>query len=442
MSSKNDKISESATVSENWFASEPIQGLRTALCYGFGSPYARQVEKMPTVNPVKRICMIVLLAMGCISGVGAQLPPEMQADRLVVRAERQAREGEPAAALASLDDALALRIENSVEIPVDFWFRHAVLARIVGDHTRAVESATRYVTAAGSDAEHYLAALEILDSSELDLESLAREQEAQEAAERARREVEARAFSDPLVSGGYGPEMIEIPGGEFLIGCHWDCYGGDRALQRVSIQRFALSRHEVTFSEWDACVGGGGCGGYSPDDRGWGRGTRPVINVSWEDAQAYVSWLSAQTGEQYRLPSSSEWEYAARAGTETKYSWGDDVGYGMANCDSTSLFGGESSCGSRWDGVQTAPVGSFEPNGYGLYDVHGNVWEWVEDCNSFENVPSDGSAFLTEDCRWRAYRGGAWDDPPSLMRSMLQMGDYPQERSYDLGFRVARTLAP
>ena len=138
------------------------------------------------------------------------------------------------------------------------------------------------------------------------------------------------------------------------------------------------------------------------DERGWGRGRRPVINVSWEDAVAYTKWLSGQTGERCRLPSEAEWEYAARAGSVTKYSWGNEIGSNQANCDV---------CGSQWDGKQTAPVGSFDPNGWGLHDLHGNVWEWVQDCwnGSYQGAPTNGSAWESGDCSRRVLRGGSWN---------------------------------
>ena len=117
----------------------------------------------------------------------------------------------------------------------------------------------------------------------------------------------------------------------------------------------------MTFAEWYACLDAGGCGNYIPDDMRWGRGNRPVIHVSWDDAQSYVRWLSARTGKTYRLLSEAEWEYVARAGTETAYSWGDSVGVNRANCGS---------CGSAWDGEKTAPVGSFAANGWGVHDMH------------------------------------------------------------------------
>ena len=161
--------------------------------------------------------------------------------------------------------------------------------------------------------------------------------------------------------------MVDIPAGSFRMGCvtRGKCDGDEKPVHEVRVDAFALSKHEVTFAQWDVCTEYGNCSCVS--DEGWGRDDRPVVNVSWHDAQTYVVWLSRETGEAYRLPSEAEWEYAARAGTETRYSWGNDLGRGKANCDG---------CRSRWDDEKTAPVGSFPPNGFGLYDVHGNAYEW------------------------------------------------------------------
>ena len=163
----------------------------------------------------------------------------------------------------------------------------------------------------------------------------------------------------------YGcPEMIVIPAGKFIMGSpenELDRNASEGPPHEVTIAKpFALSKFEVTFEEWDACVAAAAC--PRVPDR-WGREKMPVINVSWVDAKQYVSWLSQLTGKEYRLPTEAEWEYAARAGVNTRYSWGDDLGMGNANCDG---------CGSPWDLQQTAPVGSFKPNRAGLYDMHGN----------------------------------------------------------------------
>ena len=234
------------------------------------------------------------------------------------------------------------------------------------------------------------------------------------------------------------PEMVVVPAGAFMMGSPPSEAGRDDdegPVHRVTIaEPFAAGVHEVTFEEWDACVGGGGCGGYRPGDSHWGRGGRPVINVSWEEARAYVDWLSRRTGEDYRLLSEAEWEYAARAGTTTRYHWGDEIGRNRVNC-------GGGNCGDRWE--FTAPVGSFEANAFGLHDVHGNVWEWVDDCwnDSYAGAPSDGSAWESGDCGRRVLRGGSWFNyNPSILRAADRHRNDAGVRDYYIGFRVARTL--
>ena len=223
------------------------------------------------------------------------------------------------------------------------------------------------------------------------------------------------------------PEMVVVPSGRFMMGSSE--YSFERPVHEVTIgELFAVGVYEVTFDEWDACRRGGGCS-HNPSDQGWGRGTRPVINVSWEDAQQYVRWLSNKTGERYRLLSASEWEYVARAGTTTAYHFGGGISPSQANYD-------------RSGHVKTVPVGSYPGNGFGLHDVHGNVWEWVEDCwnDSYRGAPSDGSAWTSGDCSIRVLRGGSWDDYPEVLRSAGRgWSDVGIRRNY-IGFRVARTL--
>jgi formylglycine-generating enzyme required for sulfatase activity len=238
------------------------------------------------------------------------------------------------------------------------------------------------------------------------------------------------------------PEMVVVPAGEFMMGSlpsEKGRRGSEGPQHKVTIARpMAVSKFEVTFADWDACVSGGGCPQEGrASDFGWGRGTRPVIFVSWDDAQHYVAWLSRMTGKVYRLLTEAEWEYAARAGTTTAYSWGDEIGKGNANC---------SACGSRWDNRQPAPVGSFAPNAFGLHDMHGNVSEWVEDCyhDNYSRAPTDGSPWTTGDCR-RVVRGGSWSFPRlpgELPRAAFRYW-LPTIAAYnDLGFRVGRTLTP
>jgi formylglycine-generating enzyme required for sulfatase activity len=232
------------------------------------------------------------------------------------------------------------------------------------------------------------------------------------------------------------PEMVVVPTGEFMMGSpadERDHYGNEDPLHRVTIARpLAVSKFEVTFEQWDACVAVGTCA-HVPDSN-MGRGTRPVINVTWDHVQQYVAWFSKMTGRPYRLLSEAEWEYAARAGTTTAYSWGDEIGKNNANCNG---------CGSEWDSRRTAPVGSFAPNEFGLYDMHGNVWEWVEDClhTDYEDAPKDGSAWLAQgDCNNRVIRGGSWIGYAVGLRSALRFSFSADDHGIDLGFRVARTL--
>ena len=193
---------------------------------------------------------------------------------------------------------------------------------------------------------------------------------------------------------GECPEMVVVPSGSFMMGSPGgeERRGDDEGPRhRVRIDyRFGVGIYEVTFAQWDACVSAGGCGGYRPDDRGWGRGNRPVMRVSWDDAQLYVRWLSQITGKTYRLLSESEWEYVARAGTTTPFHFGSTISTDQANYDGNYTYGGGRKGVYR---EKTISVGSFRANAWGLYDVHGNVWEWVGDCwnDSYTGAPADGS---------------------------------------------------
>jgi formylglycine-generating enzyme required for sulfatase activity len=232
------------------------------------------------------------------------------------------------------------------------------------------------------------------------------------------------------------PQMVVVPSGSFVMGSPANeptRFASEGPQHNVDINRpFAVSSTEVTFAEWDACVLYGGCD--RKDDAGWGRGQRPATNVSWTNARQYVSWISTITGKPYRLLTEAEYEYAARAGTTTAYPWGDDIGKNNANCDG---------CGSQWDNRQTAPVGSFPPNKFRLYDVVGNVWEWVEDCwhNNYVQAPADGSAWSAGgDCGNRTIRGGSWNSSPTFLRSAARNAATPDYSNFAVGFRIARSL--
>ncbi len=243
-------------------------------------------------------------------------------------------------------------------------------------------------------------------------------------------------FQDRLKDDSPAPELVVIPTGTFRMG---DIRGSGSANERPVHTVYvrgdtAIGRYETTFDEYDRFARS--TGRALPDDNRWGRGRRPVINVCWYDAVEYCQWLSQQTGKRYRLPTEAEWEYAARAGTESCYWWGEDGTSRMANC-----YGGDSS----WAGKQTAPVGSFEPNSFGLYDVAGNVWEWVQDYwhENYKGAPENGSAWQHEndgDFRQRVIRGGSWNAKPEFVRSSFRLQFNPGNRGYGIGFRIAHDI--
>ena len=231
------------------------------------------------------------------------------------------------------------------------------------------------------------------------------------------------------------PEMVVVPAGSFMMGSPAGEAGrtADEGPQhQVTIARpFAVGKFEVTFAEWDTCVTAGGCT-YRPDDKGWGRGKRPAITVSWDDIiRQYLPWLSRRTGKTYRLLTEAEWEYAARAGTTMRYAFGSTIAKSQA----------QYSEGQPGSAGRTAEVGSFLPNAFGLYDTHGNVWEWVQDCwnESYSGSPSDGSAWTAGDCSRRVMRGGSWAANPQYLRSAVRHKRQP-DRTDNNGFRVARAI--
>ena len=233
------------------------------------------------------------------------------------------------------------------------------------------------------------------------------------------------------------PHMMIVPAGEFTMGSP-PAEQQAEAQHRVTIAApFAVSKFEITFEDWNACVSDGGCDSARPNDEGWGRGRHPMIHMSFDLARTYVTWLSRKTGKTYRLLTEAEFEYAARAGTQTVYPWGDEIGKNNANCFD---------CGSQWSNRQTAPVGSFAANGFGLHDMVGNVFELVEDCYhpDYEGAPTDGSAWTTgcPEERRRVIRGGSWNRNSSVLRSAKRNMTNTVDRYGGSGFRVGRTLAP
>ena len=247
-----------------------------------------------------------------------------------------------------------------------------------------------------------------------------------------------RVFQDMKIA----PEMIPVPPGEFMMGSPQDEpeHGDEeRPQHNVMINSpFAIGRYAITFDEFDAFVDSGY--DYRPGDEGWGRGRRPVINVSYHDALSYCHWLTSETGHEYRLPSEAEWEYVARAGTNTPFWFGASMSADQANCDATFTYNGSVEGASQ---NRTIPVGSYKANGFGLFDVHGNVWEWVEDLDhaNYIGAPDNGHAWLRDgDAANRVLRGGSWETRPGWSRSASRVWNFSDLRDDDAGFRVARSI--
>ncbi len=227
------------------------------------------------------------------------------------------------------------------------------------------------------------------------------------------------------------PVMVVLPPGVFVMGSRETAR--EQPPRLVSIkQPFAMGRFEVTFAEWDACLAAGACQ-HNPHDHKWGRGTRPVINVDFFMVEQYLAWLSQTTGQTYRLPTEAEWEYAARAGSTTRFWFGDKADAGLINCRD---------CRTRYSAKQNAPVGTFPANPFGLHDMHGNAYEWVQDCwnPDYQGAPKTAEARLSGDCRQRVIRGGSWYYFQRQARSASRAINPANVRSYWLSFRVVRDL--
>jgi formylglycine-generating enzyme required for sulfatase activity len=230
---------------------------------------------------------------------------------------------------------------------------------------------------------------------------------------------------------GVGFKMVNIPAGSFEMGSpasepERDSTEGPQ--HRVSLQAFQMGQTTVTQGLWQAVMGN------NPSKFSNCGADCPVEQVSWNDAQGFIQKLNQLTGQSFRLPSEAEWEYAARAGSQTTYPWGNEIGQNNANCNG---------CGSRWDAKQTAPVGQFAANAFGLYDMHGNVWQWVQDIyhDNYSGAPADGSAWTSGRNQARGVnRGGSWGSSPRILRSAGRDWFTPGNRDGDIGFRLARTI--
>lgn len=246
----------------------------------------------------------------------------------------------------------------------------------------------------------------------------------------ARKAQPLRLYSEAMNDGGRAPVLVEFQADSFEMGSGASSANFDeRPRHRVALRRFSIGAHEVTFADYDRFARA--TGRRFPSDNGWGRGERPVINVSWQDAVAYTRWLSEQTGSRYRLPSEAEWEFAAQSGSDSRFWWGNEVVSGLANCFD---------CGTEWSGRMTAPTGSFPASAYRVHDMAGNVMEWVEDCYQpdYSSAPGDGRAVSSGDCGRHMVRGGAYNSPSESLRTASRDARETGTRLDNLGFRVVK----
>ncbi len=348
---------------------------------------------------------------------------EAAAQEAARQAMRRAAAARQAAIRAAAAKATQAKAEAEREASRQDAMREA--ARVDAMREAARELAAR-------EAAREVAAREAAAREAAEKESIAREAAAREASREVNRQVARHAAANyaankllasrstrpaPRIGAVFRdcpecPELVWLPPGESVLG---DA-GGRRPMANIDYP-LAVGRFEVTFAEWDACVNAGECR-RKPRDAGWGRGRQPVIDISWQEARQYTAWLSRRTGKNYRLLTEAEWEYAARAGTDARYWWGNETRPGAANC---------AECGTQWDGRRPAPVGSFAPNPFGLYDMNGNVWEWVEDC-SYDCSTQES----------QVVRGGAWGGNSHSIRSAARSSVHPGYRDYRIGLRIAR----
>lgn len=248
----------------------------------------------------------------------------------------------------------------------------------------------------------------------------------------------ARPSRPVTPASGFEPQMVNIPAGRFTMGCDpardavlGGCDNDEKPAIPVTVSAFQMSKTEVTFNQWDACTKEGAC--IKAQDQGWGRGNLPVINVSWNDVQTYIKWLRGKTGKRYQLPTEAQWEYAARAGRSHAFPWGKQINCGLANYGNY-----KNECPTD----RTKRAGSFRPNGYGIYDTAGNVWEWTQDCWSANHQGASPQGRARANCgasAKRVVRGGSWSNDSRIIRSASRHGYNPTDRSRIIGLRLVLT---
>jgi formylglycine-generating enzyme required for sulfatase activity len=352
----------------------------------------------------------------------SSLPDPAQADVLKTQIVEVAGKGDAETALKKIDDYRSL----NVPMPATLLFIEAKLSAERKDYRRAQAALEEYFKSAKSDDANYQEGITLYPtvkraaSQMLNAPEEAGQRKPQAQAGAATHEYEALIKS-------ILKEMVTIPAGEFQMG---DLSGrgesDEKPVHTVHVKALRLAKYEVTFDQFD--VYAKATGKPLPSDQGWGRGKRPVINVNWENAQAFIAWLNQVSGLKFRLLSEAEWEYAARGGSTTDYPWGDEFNASHANGNTKVETG------------KTIEVGHYPPNAFGLYDTIGNVWEWMQDCPNpdYATAPTDGSAWMTGKCTSRVLRGGSWVNDPGNLRVSNRSQSLASLRLQNLGFRLAQ----
>jgi formylglycine-generating enzyme required for sulfatase activity len=371
--------------------------------------------------------ILILLTMALTSfQTFADLSPEFEADRLLIQAKESMDSGNYHNAVIAFEKIMRL----TRNVPTSFHFHYGKALASIGKHTKAKKQIELYLEKDGRKGQFYQSALSIYTKIE-------------------------RAYADQqatLIKNAVRT-MTPIPAGSFKRG--QDSKNGlynslySAPAHRSAVSAFLISQTEVTFAQWDTCVNAGGCS-HRPEDEGWGRGNRPVINVSHNDiTKQFIPWVNTLTGDAYRLPTEAEWEYAARAGTTTAFSTGNCINTRQANFDDNNNDWYSSKYGDLYDCNQrdrqnnknkTVPVKSYSANAFGLYDMHGNVKEWTQDCwhHTYDGAPSNGRAWTGGDCSKHGQRGGSWRWGAGSLHSAARFWSSASDRGANAGFRLAQ----
>ncbi len=335
----------------------------------------------------------------------------------------------PLDVLAALDYYRVTDLPEN-RIPVATLLAEARAAAATEDPRRALKALNAYLKRAAPDATERAAATALLPEYELKAAAAETVAEAEKVADDLKREKAVQEHKPPAVIVQLIDDMVRIPGGIYLMGSQTRLRADtdEKPVHTVRIKPFRLAKYEVTYEQYDLFAKT--THRQMPQDGGYGRGNRPVGNVSWEDAKEFTYWLQRITGLNFRLPSEAEWEYVARAGTKTDYPWGDTFDPNFANGPET---------GGKDEWVGPAPVGQFPANPFGVYDMIGNVWEWTQDCyrGDYVGAPANGTAEDRDDCKNRVFRGGSFYSFIIYMRTSYRAADGSTRGNITQGFRIA-----